>query len=85
MFEKEYTLPEPSIISGRVAGAMAAAEADYGRGFIGEPNRPSASHVDLKLNQISNAWGRIISHLNALMSLKRFSEKPEFSTSTNFQ
>ncbi|MDB4444626.1 FAD-binding protein, partial [bacterium] len=36
----EGTMLGPSIISGRVAGAWAAAEAGYGRGFVGKPNRP---------------------------------------------
>ncbi|MFH1488216.1 MAG: FAD-dependent oxidoreductase [Pseudomonadota bacterium] len=36
----EGTMLGPAIISGRVAGAWAAAEAGHGRGFIGRPNRP---------------------------------------------
>ena len=36
----EGTMLAPAIISGRVAGAWAAAEAGYGQGFIGKPNRP---------------------------------------------
>jgi flavocytochrome c len=35
----EGTMLGPSIVSGRVAGAWAAAEAGYGVGFVGTPNR----------------------------------------------
>ena len=36
----EDTMIGPSIFSGRVAGAWAAAEADYGTSLVGKPNRP---------------------------------------------
>ncbi len=36
----EGTMLGPSILSGRVAGAWAAHEAGFGRGFVGKPNRP---------------------------------------------
>lgn len=36
----EGTMLGPSIFSGRVAGAWAAHEAGFGRGFVGKPNRP---------------------------------------------
>lgn len=36
----EGTMLGPSILSGRVAGAWAAHEAGFGRGFVGRPNRP---------------------------------------------
>lgn len=36
----EGTMLGPSIFSGRVAGAWAAHEAGFGRGFLGKPNRP---------------------------------------------
>jgi succinate dehydrogenase/fumarate reductase flavoprotein subunit len=36
----EGTMLGPSIFSGRVAGAWAAAEAGHGTGFVGKPNRP---------------------------------------------
>jgi predicted oxidoreductase len=35
----EGTMLGPSLFSGRVAGAWAAQEAGYGKGFIGKPNR----------------------------------------------
>ncbi len=36
----EGTMLGPSIFSGRVAGAWAAQEAGFGKGFVGKPNRP---------------------------------------------
>jgi flavocytochrome c len=38
----EGTMLGPSLFSGRVAGAWAAHEAGFGRGFIGKPNRPES-------------------------------------------
>ena len=38
----EGTMLGPSIFSGRVAGAWAAHEADFGPGFIGKANRPAS-------------------------------------------
>jgi len=39
----EGTMLGPSIFSGRVAGAWAAAETGHGKGFVGKPNRPRVS------------------------------------------
>jgi len=39
----EGTMLGPSIFSGRVAGAWAAAEAGCGQGFVGRPNRPDVA------------------------------------------
>jgi flavocytochrome c len=36
----EGTMLGPSVFSGRVAGAWAAAETGHGKGFVGKPNRP---------------------------------------------
>jgi predicted oxidoreductase len=36
----EGTMLGPSVLSGRVSGAWAAAEAGYGGGFVGKPYRP---------------------------------------------